>query len=117
MQILTDNKLVRFYGTVEKGRYDADPSRDLYRITNGDEVMYAVTEGFEVHEVDALPEDFEGGHYCYTVEDGFYPDPNYKEPYIVEDEVKKQAETIASQQETIDMLTSCLLEMSELVYQ
>ena len=106
MQILTDNNLCMFYGNIEKGIYDADPSRELYKITNPNgEVMYAVTSGFDLYEVDSLPEDFKEGLYCYTAEQGFYLNPDYKEPKPpIEERVTELEENSGQQQADIDYL-------------
>lgn len=105
MQILTNNKLCMFYGTIEKGIYDADPSRELYKITHQDgEVMYAVTSGFELYEVDSIPDDFEIGKYCYTSELGFYPNSDYREPIDIEETVREQKEQISEINENISAI-------------
>ena len=80
MQILTTNNIVLFHGTVEKGTYPADPSRELYKITNDNGEFYAVTEGFTLHEVEALPSDYADMKYCYTETDGFTLNPNWVDP-------------------------------------
>lgn len=104
MQILTNSNRVEFYGVVVKGIYDADPSRELYRVTNNEGVYYAVTEGFEVHEVQALPEDYKDGLYLYTPEKGFYKDENFKEPFNTEEEVIALKSQSEKQQADIDYL-------------
>ena len=106
MQILTtNNSIVIFHGNIEKGIYDADPSRELYRITNGDEISYAVTNGFHLFEVDSLPEDFKKGLYCYTAEQGFYLNTDYKEPRPpIEERVTELEENSGQQQADIDYL-------------
>ena len=80
MQILTTNNIVLFHGTVEKGTYPADPSMELYKITDGENVYYAVAEGFTLHEVDVLPEDYADMKYCYTEADGFTLNPDWVDP-------------------------------------
>ena len=58
MQILvTNDNVIMFVGTIEKGIYDADPSRELYKITNEQGDFYAVTEGFTPITVDEVPAD------------------------------------------------------------
>lgn len=80
MFILTSNKVVFLKGeTIEIGRWENDPNMDTYRIKNGDNYQYAVIANFGLHEVEALPEDFERNKYCYTEEDGFYENPKYVE--------------------------------------
>lgn len=34
----------------------------------------------DVHEVETIPEGIVPEQYCYTPEEGFYPNPNYREP-------------------------------------
>ena len=78
MLILTNNKVAFAQGeTIEKGRWENDPSMDTYRIKNGDDFQYAVIADFGLHEVEELPEDFEPNKYCYTEEDGFYENPDF----------------------------------------
>ena len=114
MQILTDNKIVVFKGTIEKGIYEADPSRELYRITDDDNVYYAVTEGFEVHEVDELPSDFEPMKYCYTEEEGFYENPN--KPLLSDSErIEKLEFENAELREEVDLANSLLLDLTEMI--
>lgn len=81
MFILTNNKVVFTKGeTIEKGRWENDPSMDTYRIKNGDEFQYAVIADFKLHEVEELPADFELNKYCYTEEEGFYENPEWIGP-------------------------------------
>ena len=105
MKILTSNKIVMFQGTIEKGIYEADPSIELYRITNENGVFYAVTERFELIEVESLPTDFVEMKYCYTTEDGFYLNPDYTE-YVSDEEkiTRLQAQLSLTQQTLNEML-------------
>ena len=105
MKILTSNKIVMFQGTIEKGIYEADPSRELYRITNENGVFYATTEGFELIEVESLPTYFVEMKYCYTTEDGFYLNPDYTE-YVRDEEktARLQAQLSLTQQTLNEML-------------
>ena len=81
MQILTNNNVAFAKGeTIEKGRWENDPSMDTYRIKNGDNYQYAVIADFGLHEVEPVPDDFEPNKYCYTEEQGFYLNPDWKEP-------------------------------------
>lgn len=87
MQILTNNKAVFISGeTIEKGRWENDPSRETYRIKNGDNYQYAVIADFGLYDVEVLPEDFEPNKYCYTETEGFYLNPNYEEPVSPEEQ-------------------------------
>lgn len=47
-----------------------------------------VTEQVDVHEIETVPEEVTAGKYCYTEEEGFYVNPNWREPnpYGVSDE-------------------------------
>ena len=81
MYILTSQKQVVMTGdTIEIGRWENDPTMDTYRIKQGSTYQYAVIKGFEVHQVDSLPEDFEPNKYCYETEKGFYLNPDWIEP-------------------------------------
>lgn len=79
MFILTNNKVAFTKGeTIEKGRWENDPSMDTYRIKNGDSYQYAVIAGFGLHEVEELPMDFKPNKYCYTEEEGFYENLDFE---------------------------------------
>ena len=105
MQILTNKTIVSFYGTIEKGIYDADPSRFLYKIENENGTAYAVADGFELFNVDTLPEDYSENRYCYTAEQGFYLNPDYQEPKPpIEERVAELEENSGQQQADIDYL-------------
>lgn len=81
MFILTNENVVFAHGeAIELGRWENDSTQDTYRITNGDNYQYAVVSNFEIHEVEALPADYESNKYCYTEADGFTPNPDYVEP-------------------------------------
>ena len=81
MKILTSNDVVFTYGNnIEKGRWENDPSMDTYRITTEEGYQYAVIADFGLYEVETVPDDFEPNKYCYTEEQGFYLNPDYKEP-------------------------------------
>ncbi len=70
----------------------------------------------KVYTVNEISDEIEPYKYCYTEEEGFYPNPNWAEPRDMEkelDELKKQNELLKQQTDT---LTECLLEMSEIVY-
>ena len=87
MQILTNNKAVFISGeTIERGTWENDPSRETYRIKNGDNYQYAVIADFGLYEVETLPDDFEPNKYCYTEADGFYLNPDYEEPVSPEEQ-------------------------------
>lgn len=83
MQVLcyNVNNVVAFYGNIEKGVYQADPSRELYKISNNEGSFYSVTDGLVLYSTGAnVPDDYKVGFYCYTPEDGFFKNPNYIEP-------------------------------------
>lgn len=90
MQILvTNDNVIMFVGTIEKGIYDADPSRELYKITNEQGDFYAVTEGFTPITVDEVPADVEPIKWCYTNEKGFFENENYVEPVNPDQKVRE----------------------------
>nr|DAJ73976.1 MAG TPA: hypothetical protein [Caudoviricetes sp.] len=83
MQILCyeSNNAVAFYGNIEKGIYPADPSRELYKISNNEGSFYSVTGGLVFYDIDMdIPNDYKVGFYCYTPENGFFENPDYVEP-------------------------------------
>lgn len=87
MQILTNNKAVFISGEIiEKGTWINDPSRETYRIKNGDNYQYAVISDFGLYKVESLPGDFEPNKYCYTETEGFYLNPNYEELVSLEEQ-------------------------------
>lgn len=89
MKIITNNNVVFNHGNeIEKGRWENDPSTDTYRITTDEGYQYCVIADFVIHEVEALPEDFESNKYCYTEADGFYANPDWVEPAEDEKEVR-----------------------------
>ena len=78
MQILTDNNVVFICGSlIEKGRWVNDPSMDTYRITTESGYQYCVIADFKIYDVDSIPSDYEPNKFCYTEEQGFYPNPEY----------------------------------------
>ena len=81
MKILTNNNVVFAKGkTIERGKWNNDLTTETYRIKNGDSQQYAVITDFGLHEVESVPEDFESNKYCYTEAEGFYLNPDFKEP-------------------------------------
>ncbi len=79
MKIITSDDVVFNYGdNIEKGRYENDQTIDTYRIVKGESNEYCVIDNFKVYEVEMLPENYEPNKYCYTVEQGFYLNPNYE---------------------------------------
>lgn len=81
MQILTNNNVAFIKGeTIERGRWENDPVAETYRIKDGENYQYAVIADFGLHEVESVPEDFEPNKYCYSETDGFFLNPDYKEP-------------------------------------
>lgn len=81
MQILLSDKVVINYGTIDKGIFEeADPTRELYKITNENGTFYSVTENFNLHEVDSIPEDFTDGKYLWSEESGFELNPDWVDP-------------------------------------
>ncbi len=94
MHILTDNNVVVFKGVIEKGIFEADTSRELYKIIDEENVYYAVTEGFLHYEVEEVPKDFETMEYCYTEKQGFFKNPNKPSQTSDERVVELEAEVV-----------------------
>ena len=87
MQILTNNNVAFIKGeTIERGRWENDPSMDTYRIKDENNYQYAVIADFGLHEVESTPEDFKPNKYCYTETEGFYLNPDYEEPVPPEEQ-------------------------------
>ena len=89
MQVLVDinSKMILGKGIVTKGIFDADPSRELYKVEDGESAIYAVTEGFEPYEVGLnIPEDYY--NYSYTLKEGFV----YHEPPKTDEEIRAELE-------------------------
>ena len=81
MKILTNNNAVFAKGeTIERGKWENDPTMETYRIKDGNAYKYAIIADFGLHEVDSLPEDYEPNKYCYTESEGFYLNPDFEEP-------------------------------------
>lgn len=81
MRILTNNDVVFIKGeSIERGKWENDPTAETYRIKDGNAYQYAVIADFGLYEIEAIPEDFESNKYCYTKTEGFYLNPDYKEP-------------------------------------
>lgn len=121
MQIVVDSRTsaLQFKGVIDKGIFsEADPDMELYKIVDGDDTFYAVTNGFKDYEVDSLPDDLDPqalNKYCYSEEKGFYKNQNYVEPeQPIEEKVadlKAQNEELAT---TLDnMLTDVIPAMLE----
>lgn len=87
MHILTQGNLAVLYGDIEKGIFeDVDPDRELYKITNGNNISYAVASNFQKVEVDSIPDDFAQRKYLYTEENGFELNPDWQDPNAPNDE-------------------------------
>lgn len=73
MDILTANdNVVRLHGVIERGVYpEADPSTELYKITNDDGVFHAVIPGHNLYTDVTLPSGFVENQFTYTPETGF----------------------------------------------
>lgn len=113
MQILTleNSNILMFKGFIEKGIFpEADPDMELYKIVDGDNTFYAVTNGFKGYEVDSLPDDLDPqalNKYCYTQSKGFYANPDYREPDLPTEERVSNLEGYAA-----DILYQvCLLQL------
>ena len=87
MKILTNNNVVFAKGeTIERGKWENDPTTETYRIKDGNAYQYAVVADFGLHGVESVPEDFEPNKYCYTETEGFYLNPDYEEPVSPEEQ-------------------------------
>ncbi len=103
MRILTNNDVVFIKGeTIERGKWENDPTMETYRIKYGNAYQYAIIADFGLHEVDSLPEDYEPNKYCYTESDGFYLNPSYEEPV-------SEKYTSGYDQAVLDMIESGVL--------
>ncbi len=113
MQIVVDSRTnaLQFKGVIDKGIFsEADPDMELYKIVDGDDTFYAVTNGFKDYEVDSLPDDLDPqafNKYCYSEEKGFYKNQNYVEP---EQPIEEKVSDL--QGYTADLLYQvCLLQL------
>lgn len=59
-----------------------------------------------IKEVESLPLDLSYSNYCYTVENGFYLNPNYVIPFDIDKVVRTQQVQIKSMQSAINALLS-----------
>lgn len=113
MQIIIDQhtNALQFKGIISKGFFpEVDPDMELYKIVDGDNTFYAVTNGFKDYEVGRLPDDLDPqalNKYCYSHEKGFYKNHNYVEP---EPPVEEKVSDL--QGYTADLLYQvCLLQL------
>lgn len=88
MKILTnlDNVIVAS-GDIEFGIFDEDFKK--WKIQQGESLFYLIDCNFTCVEVSDFPDGILEHKYCYTDENGFYPNPNYVEPYDIEAVVKR----------------------------
>lgn len=72
-----------------------------------DENIAFVPNSINIYETDVIPPRVESEKYCYTPQDGFYPNPNWEEPnpYNIPNEVYNSI---------IDEYTNELIEMGVL---
>ena len=75
MFLITFNKVVKNYGSDMKYWDNGYP----VILTDEDKWM-AYTAEYGVHEVSEVPEEVIPEKYCYTEAEGFYINPNWKEP-------------------------------------
>lgn len=113
MQIVVDSRTnaLQFKGVIDKGIFsEADPDMELYKIVDGDDTFYVVTNGFKDYEVNSLPDDLDPqalDKYCYSQAKGFYKNKNYTEP---EQPVEEKVSDL--QGYTADLLYQvCLLQL------
>ena len=78
---------------------EIDKKTGHYIIYNGNGIIgYPVNK----YEIQSIPADVEPKKYCYTENDGFYKNPNYKEPEPpIEDQIKEIEEALCELAELI----------------
>lgn len=113
MNILTreDGNEIALIGEIEKGVFEGVDDVEVYKIVDENKnISYATIKGFLLYEVEALPSDFDfmaKDKYCYTIEKGFYKNPNYIEP---EPPIEEKVSDL--QDYTADLLYQvCLLQL------
>lgn len=67
-----------------------------------------------VIEVESIPQEVTPGKYCYTVEKGFYPNPNWKEPPRSQEQLDEAVNLINSHQAEVDVDVDFRLSKIEL---
>ncbi len=72
-----------------------------------------VKDSVNIYEVNEIPSEIELSKYCYTVEKGFYENPNYRESYDADTKITKLEQTIARQEQNITELQLALVEVYE----
>lgn len=135
MILLTSNNVITWIGAIiECGQYEADPSRELFKLTDENGVVtYAAPDGFQQHEVSYIPEGVHIGTWCYTESDGFVklPEPEPEPEPIPEPEPEPTIEdrlTALEQENNLlraqiqaasdqnEFLEDCIAEMAGVVY-
>lgn len=88
MYILVDDVYILASGdNIEFGVYD-EPT-EKWKVTKGECSFYVLSDTCKVYEVENVPNDVDSGKYCYNETDGFYPNPDYVEPFDIDAEVKR----------------------------
>lgn len=111
MKILIDgNCVARFAGeSISFGTFEGEQK---WKISDH---MYALDNNYTLVDNVTLPTDYADGKYKYT--DGeFVTNPNYKEYKSSEEQIAELQQAVATLITTNEILTSCLVEMSEIVY-
>lgn len=113
--LVKGNRIVAVADNITYGIYDE--SFQKWRLgDSADNLMYyMIDDGFSVIEDVILPADYEEGRYCYeggefVLNEGWKP---YESP---EDRIARLEADNALLADTVSLLESCILEMSEVIY-
>lgn len=109
MYIITNenNEIINFSETI-----DYQENGNLL-IDNGTAIAKAQTEKIGSYEVEEIPENIVEVKYCYTQEDGFYENENYKEIVTPEMEIENLKKENKILQEQITDLQLAITEIYE----
>lgn len=94
---------MKYIITANEDKRITDISISIGYETNGNIILdngtqIACFREVEVHEVEEIPEGIKAEKYCYTEEEGFYKNPNYKEIITQEVEIEQLKEQITDLQ-------------------
>lgn len=77
-------------------------------------IAYAPDEQINIYEVESVAEEISERKYCYTEEQGFYKNPNYREPEPTpEEQIKILKEEIEKLKEEMTDSQLALAELAE----
>lgn len=85
--------------------YELDKEHRNIRLDNY-KIAYAPNEKMDVYEVEEVPNEVVNQKYCYTEEEGFYKNENYKEPEPTNEEKIKDLQ---------EQITNLQLALAEIV--